>query len=867
MRALSILGSCQCRPPFGGIGACVRTGIQSVRLLVVVFILLACSSLAETGAEAWLRYARLSPVMAQQYVSLPATLVTLGDSTVLKSAQTELLRGFQGMLGRTLRIETQGQTEPAIVIGAFAQVRKFDPGFKAAKDFEGDAYALVSANIRGQSAIVITGGTDRAVLYAAFAFLSKIAQGERITALNELQSPLAPQRWVNQWDNLDGSIERGYAGRSIFFDHSHVRADLTRAEQYARLLASVGINGCNVNNVNANLNILDPDFISQLARIADVFRAYGVQLGVAVNVSMPKQVGGLETFDPLNPKVADWWRKKFDEVYQQIPDFGGVVVKADSEGQLGPSVYGRNPADAANVIARTLKPHGGVVFYRAFVYDHHLDWTNPKADRARAAYDIFHPLDGQFDDNVLVQIKYGPIDFQVREPVSPLLGGLQKTNEALELQITQEYTGQQRHTVFLVPMWKEVLDFKLAGDGRDTPVKDIVSGRSFRWPLGGYVGVANVGLRPDWLANHLAMANLYGFGRLAWNPNLSSEAIAIEWTKLTFGNDPEVVATVVKILLESWPAYESYTGPLGLQTLTNITGPHYGPAPESQERNGWGQWIRADHDGVGIDRSIATGTGFVGQYSTTVQKIYETAANTPDNLLLFFHHVPYTYRLRSGETVIQTIYDSHYEGAAKVQEFVDDWKALKGHIDDERYEDVFAQLQYQSGHAIVWRDAVNDWFQQISGVADEKGRVGHDPNRIEAESMELTGYTPFQPSSWENASGGKGVTCPETQESCSARTRFDGTPGWYEVDVEYFDLSSGASVFKLFVGDQLVDEWRADRLLPGSAPSADSSVRHQTKGLALRAGDVIRVEGIPDHQERAPLDYIEVIPIAGAVPH
>ena len=864
MTALSILESC--RLAFRGIGACVCTCIR-LRLLVIVFILLADSGLAETGAEAWLGYARLSPGMAEQYVSLPATLVTLGDSIVLKSAQTELLRGFQGMLGRTLRIETQGPTEPAIVIGAFEQVQKLDPRFKGAEDFEGDAYALVSANIRGQSAIVITGGTDRAVLYAAFAFLRKIAQGERVTALNESQSPSAPVRWVNQWDNLDGSIERGYAGRSIFFDNGHVRADLTRAAQYARLLASVGINGCNVNNVNADLHILDPDFIPQLARITEVFRAYGVQLGVAVNVSMPKQIGGLETFDPLDPKVADWWMKKFDEVYRQIPDFGGVVVKADSEGQLGPSVYGRNPAEAANVIARALKPHGGVVFYRAFVYDHHLDWTNPKADRARAAYDVFHPLDGQFDDNVLVQIKYGPIDFQVREPVSPLLGGLQKTNTALELQITQEYTGQQRHTVFLVPMWKEVLDFNLAVDGRDTPVKDIVSGRSFHRPLGGYVGVANVGLRPDWLANHLAMANLYGFGRLAWNPNLSSEAIANEWTKLTFGNDPQVVGTVVKLLLESWPAYESYTGPLGLETLTNITGPHYGPAPESQERNGWGQWIRADHNGVGMDRSTATGTGFVGQYSTTVQKTYETAANTPDNLLLFFHHVPYTYRLHSGETVIQTIYDSHYEGAAKAQEFVEDWKALKGHIDDERYQDVFAQLQYQSGHAIVWRDAVNDWFQQISGVADEKGRVGHHPNRIEAESMELTGYTTFQPTSWEGASGGKGVTCPETQESCSARTRFDGAPGWYEVDVEYFDLSSGASVFKLFVGDQLMDEWRADLLLPGSAPSADSSVRHRTKGLALRPGDVIRVEGIPDHQERAPLDYIEVIPMAGAVPH
>ncbi len=485
--------------------------------------------------------------------------------------------------------------------------------------------ALISTRIKGQNVLVITGATERAVLYGAFALLRKIAEGESTAALNEVQQPSAPVRWVNQWDNLDGSIERGYAGRSIFFENRSVRPDLTRAAEYARLLASVGINGCNVSNVNADLHILDPDFIPQLTRIADVFRPYGVQLGVAVNISMPKQVGGLDTFDPLDPKVADWWKKKFDEVYKQIPDFGGVVVKADSEGQLGPSVYGRNAAEAANVIARALKPHGGIVFYRAFVYDHHLDWNNLKADRARAAYDIFHPLDGQFDDNVIVQIKYGPIDFQVREPASPLFGGLEKTNEAIEVQITQEYTGQQRHTVFLIPMWKEVLDFDMGVGGNHTPVKDIIAGRSFHRPLGGYVGVANVGLSTDWLANHLALANLYGFGRLAWNPDLTAQAIAEEWTKLTFGNDPEVVKTVTNILLDSWPAYESYTGPLGLQTLTNITGPHYGPAPESQEHNGWGQWIRADHDGVGMDRTVATGTGFVGQYSPGVQKIYRTA--------------------------------------------------------------------------------------------------------------------------------------------------------------------------------------------------------------------------------------------------
>ena len=290
------------------------------------------------------------------------------------------------------------------------------------------------------------------------------------------------------------------------------------------------------------------------------------------------------------------------------------MIKADSEGRSGPSAYGRTHADAANVVARALKPHGGVVFYRAFVYNHHLDWHNLKTDRAKAAYDNFHPLDGEFDDNAIVQIKNGPIDFQVREPASPLFAGVHRTNEAIELQITQEYTGQQKHLCFLVPMWKEALDFDMRVGDQRTPVKDLVSGRVFHRPLGGFAGVANVGMDANWLGSPLAMANLYGFGRLAWNPNLTSEQIVDEWTRLMFGSDPVVVRTINDLQLRSWRVYENYTGPLGAGTLTNITGNHYDPAPESSENNGWGQWHRADHEGIGMDRTVATGTGFDGQY-------------------------------------------------------------------------------------------------------------------------------------------------------------------------------------------------------------------------------------------------------------
>ena len=794
------------------------------------------------------------------YISLPEAAVASGDSEILASAGTELVRGVRGMLGKTLRLSTAEPSEPAIVIGTVDQIRKIAPDIGAISGLGSDGFWLTSHPVHGFQCIVIAGASDRGALYGVFAFLRKIAQHSDLWSLNYQQRPSAQVRWVNHWDNLDGSIERGYAGGSIFFENGSVRLDLTRASEYARLLASVGLNGCAINNVNADPRILDSNFLPQLARIAQAFRPWGIRLGISIDVSSPKTIGALDTFDPLDLRVGKWWQNKFDEIYRLIPDFGGVVVKADSEGRQGPTAYSRTPADAANVIAQALKPHGGIVFYRAFVYDHHLDWTNLKNDRAKAAYDIFHPLNGKFDDNVIVQIKYGPIDFQVREPVSPLFRGLENTNVGIELQITQEYTGQQRHTCFLVPMWKQVLDFDLRVNDRSALVKDVVAGTRFRRLVGGYIGVANVGLDENWLANQLALANLYGFGRLSWNPNLTSKAIIDEWTRLTFGNDPLVVENVSKIQLASWNAYENYTGPLGLQTLTNILGSHYGPAPESQERNGWGQWIRADDRGVGIDRTVATGTGFVGQYSPQVQKLYESLAHTPDDLVLFFHHVPYTFHLHTRKTVIQTIYDLHYAGASQAEQFISQWSALRGHIDDARYRAVLAQLTYQSGHAIVWRDAIDDWFHQLSGIPDAMGRVGNHPHRIEAESMQLQGYIPVSVIPWEDASAGKAIECPAPAQSCSAQLRFEGKPGRYEIAIQYFDQNNGVSKYRVFVGAQLVDEWLANASLPATEPNGDSSTRRTIHNIMLRPGDELRVEGIPDGGERAPLDYVELHP-------
>jgi alpha-glucuronidase len=811
---------------------------------------------AETGQDAWLRYAPLKSAVCAKYGSLPAAVVTMGDSAILKNAREEMIRGVRGMMGRTLRAEKELPQEPAIVLGTYASLKPLAPAAAFPKIGD-EGFWVAWTEIRGIRCLIIASPGDRGVLYGAFSFLSKLARAQDIARISEAQQPSAPIRWVDQWDNLNGTIERGYSGLSIFFENDHVRSDLSRVSEYGRLLASIGISGCNVNNVNANPRIIQDEFLPQLAGIADAFRPWGVRLGVSVDLSSPQKIGGLSTFDPADQKVVDWWQERVNAIYRYIPDFGGFTVKADSEGRPGPSSYGRTPADAANMLARALKPHGGILLYRAFVYDHNLDWRNPKNDRGRAAYDIFHPLDGKFDENVVIQIKHGPIDFQAREPVAPIFGGLQKTSAAIELPVMQEYTGQQRHLCFLMPYWKGILDFDLQTNGSGKPVKDILSGKRFGRPAGGYVAVVNVGRDANWLGHPMGMANLYGFGRLAWNPDLSAASIADEWTRLTFGTEPKTVQTITNMLMTSWRVYESYTGPLGAQTLTDILGSHFGPNVEASEKNGWGQWHRADGKGIGMDRTVATGTGYVGQYSAPVAAIYESLKTTPDNLILFFHHVPYTYRLHSGKTVIQHLYDSHYEGAAKAEEYVNQWKSLEGLVDEQRYLQVLDRLEFQAGHARVWRDAICDYFHKLSGIPDALNRVGHHPDRVEAESMQLQGYVPIDIVPWENSSGGKGIECAVPQ-GCSAKLRFTGSAGWYGLDVEYYDVNNGESRFSVLLNGQTVDSWVADNHLTARRPGGDSSSRRRIGGLPLRPGDEIEIDGIPNREEKAGLDFVRI---------
>ncbi|VBB82064.1 Putative Glycoside Hydrolase Family 67 [Podospora comata] len=826
-------------------------------------------AVAEDGLAAWLRYARV-PSASRHLGKLPSAVVTLNATKgyPVHTAGQELVDGIGGLFGKKLTVAKSKPKGTTATVGTVsAYVDKNPSAAKGLPDLVEDGFYLKIS----KGNVLILGQNERGALYGAFHYLSVIAQGN-VSDFTLTSNPDAPVRWVNQWDNMQdggthGSVERGYGGDSIFFWDGHIREDLTRAGQYARLLASIGINAVVANNVNANASILTPENMDGLARIADVFRPYGVQLGVSLNFAAPQLLGGLDTFDPLDKTVVNWWQGIADNLYKRIPDMAGYLVKANSEGQPGPMTYNRTLADGANLFARTLQPHGGIILFRAFVYDHRslnqtLDW---KADRANAAVDYFDGLDDKFEDNVVIQIKYGPIDFQVREPVSPLFTHLRRTGATVELQITQEYLGQQAHVVYLAPMWKELLDFDLRVDNKPSTLKSIVSGKRFGQKLTGYAGVVNVGTNTTWLGSHLAMSNLYAYGKLAWDPEQTSTGILKEWTTLTFGHDKLVHDVITKISMESWPAYEDYSGNLGIQTLTDILLGHYGPNPGSQDGNPWGQWTRADNDTIGMDRTVWNGTGFAGQYPPEIAAMYENIETTPDNLLLWFHHVPYTQKLKSGKTVIQHFYDAHYKGSSTAQTFVTLWEKLKGRIDKERYEHVLFRLIYQAGHSLVWRDSVNQFYFNKSGIPDELGRVGNHKYRIEAEKMELKGYKSYRVSPFEAASGYHCVVTETNSTVGTATTKLKVPSGKYDLAVNYYDMALGNSTWELFVDRKLVGKWKGDLEYElGRAPSpyidGQTAARKTFRGVRVKKGSELKVVGRPDGLEPAPIDYISVLP-------
>ncbi|WP_432254002.1 alpha-glucuronidase family glycosyl hydrolase [Streptomyces sp. HNM1019] len=669
---------------------------------------------AEDGYELWLRYRQVEDsAQLKRYRAALAALVWQGGGPLQRSAVDELVRGLTGLLGTRVRPRASAPAHAALVVGtpaSSALIRELVPAADLA-ELGDEGYVIRRVTRHGGDFTVVAAHADRGVLYGAFHLLRLVQTRRPLDHVDLTERPAAPLRMANHWDNDDGSIERGYAGRS-FFDWEELPRLDDRYTDYARVLASLGINGAVINNVNTPADYLAEPFLTKLAALAGVLRRYGVALYVTANFAAPIDLGGLDTADPFDPGVRHWWTEKAEEIYGRIEDFGGFLVKANSEGRPGPLDYGRTHADGANLLAGALRPYGGVVMWRAFVHD-----TDEKWDRQ--AYLDFTPLDGEFADNAIVQIKNGPIDFQVREPAHPLFGSLPGTNSMIELQVTQEYTGHATHLCYLVPQWKEVLDFDTLKAGEGSTVARVVTGRVHPYAHFGFAGVMNFGDARNWTGSHLAAANTHGYGRLSWNPDLSARDLAAEWTRMTFGNDPRVVETVSALLMDSWRTYEDYTSPLGTGYITHppdgsVTG-HFDPSPTTTT-----QFHKSDRAGIGYDRTAATGDGYTELYAQPTRDAYESLAHCPEELLLFLHHVPYTHRLNSGGTVIQHIYDTHFSGAARVAEMRTAWEGLRRRVDHRRFTEVHRRFGEQLTEAATWRDTLVAYWFELSRIRDER---------------------------------------------------------------------------------------------------------------------------------------------------
>ena len=578
------------------------------------------------------------------------------------------------------------------------------------------------------NSINIEAKTSKGLLYGAFYLINKIHRKEKIINVKVSESPKIQNRILNHWDNVDRTVERGYAGFSIFNWHELPEYKDPRYEDYAKANASIGINGTVLTNVNANAIVLRPDYLDKTAALADIFRKYGIKVYLTARFSAPIELGGLKTADPLDPQVRLWWKSKIDEIYQKIPDFGGFLVKANSEGQPGPQDYKRNHADGANMLAQPLKKYGGIVMWRAFVYSHEAN-----VDRFKQAYEEFVPLDGQFADNVLVQVKNGPIDFQPREPFHPMFGAIPKTPLMLELQITKEYLGQGTHLVGLAKMYEEILQTDTRVNGAGNTVAKIIDGTTHGYKITGIAGVANIGTAFNWTGNLFGQADWYAFGKLAWNPYLDAGSIFKEWTVATFPNHHKKVTEVANWLLEhSHEACVNYMTPLGLHHIM-AEGHHFGPGPwvDSLFRADWTSvyYHKANKDSIGFDRKV-TGTNAISQYHPEVQKLYSNLVTCPDEFLLWFHRVPWTHQLKSGRNVWEELIFRYDHGTTKAREMKLKWDAVEGLVDKEIFRSVRDHLIIQLKEAQWWRDACLTYFQSRSQLPFPVGTLVplHDLN-------------------------------------------------------------------------------------------------------------------------------------------
>lgn len=677
----------------------------------------------EDGSALWLRYAAIERGTYRDALTSFADSIVLGESgQVITTAAEELQAGLASFLGEQPAIGEEPADGGSILLGTGA-----NPDVAAAVGTDtleglGEEGYVIRRVSRGEgNMLVVAGGGEKGVLYGVFRLLEHIQCRRPLENVDLTDRPAIQWRVLDQWDNWDGSIERGYAGKSIYQWSALPGTVDERYAAFARANASIGINTIVINNVNTQFDYLRPENLAKVAAIADIFRDYGIRLALSVRFDSPIGLGGLSSADPLDESVIQWWQNKIEEIYHYIPDFAGVLVKADSEGQPGPSQYGRTHADGANMFAKILEPHDGIVMWRTFVYG--AAAAEISSDITLQQYGFFKPLDGQFADNVVVQNKNGPRDFLPREPVAPLIGGMEQTNVGMELQITQEYTGQSTHLCYLVPMWKEYLSFDTKTDSpyadtsQGTTVDKIIDGTVYNRPVSLIAGVANIGSDTNWTRLELAQANWYGFGRLAWNPAADADSITEDWIALTFGQDEDVASCLKTLLDESWEIYQSYTSPYAMGMTMDSS--HFSPDLSSRNRNGY---IVVDEEGIGHNRNSSGSTDLTAQYFPAVQAMFDDPDTCPEELLCWFHHVPYDRIMSNGKTMIQSLYDGFYEGAERVTEMRTAFAGLKGKIDEARWSRIDESFAAQETESVKWRDAMAAFLYQASGIADEGDR-------------------------------------------------------------------------------------------------------------------------------------------------
>ena len=681
------------------------------KLILPLFtLLLLCNSFITTAQitkdyDLWLQYQK-SSVANGIFKNIALNAKNETDKAIQNELKTASERMFQysptfsNSENATLIIRKTSELEPT-------QKKIIDK----ANALNDEGFAIETIQNKGKKTVLITAKNSLGLLYGTFRLLRELQINPSKKDFSIADEPKLKVRMLNHWDNLDGTVERGYAGSSIwnwqklpdFIDKKYI--------DYARANASVGINGVALINVNSNALILTPQYLEKVSALAKAFRPYGIKVYLTARFSAPIEIGGLKTADPLNQEVQQWWNNKVNEIYKFIPDFGGFLVKANSEGQPGPQNYGRNHVDGANMMAKALKPHQGIVMWRAFVYS-----ETDSSDRAKQAYSEFVPYDGKFEDNVLVQVKNGAIDFQPREPFHPMFGAMPKSKLMMEYQITQEYLGFSTHLVFLPKLYEEVLESDTYKQGKGSTVARIIEGKPNE--LSGMAGVANIGSDLNWTGHPFGQSNWYGFGRLAWNPELNSEKIAEEWLQQTFSKDSNFVKTISKIMLQSRESVVKYMTPFGLHHIM-ATNHHYGPGPWVNDlaRPEWNPvyYHKADKNGIGFDRT-ATGSNALAQYSPEIAQYYGDLKTCPEEYLLWFHHLPWDYKMKNGKILWDNLGIKYQEGVNEVKNMITTWESAKPYVDAERYQEVAQLLNIQLKEAIWWKDACMTYFQTFSNL-------------------------------------------------------------------------------------------------------------------------------------------------------